>query len=284
MNKDALVVKDLTVSLDNFTLDDISFSVPRGTILGIVGRNGAGKTTLIRTIAGIYDKKAGDIFINGYTVSEEKEYLKQLGIMTETGIFNMFHKVKRIKKMLKKTYDHFDETFFDTYANTLEIDQEKRMLKLSTGDQKKVNLISVMSLNPQVLILDEPTANIDPISKRNIIEMLQTYLENEQKTIVFATHQTELLDKIADYLLIIEKGKVLLSGIKDDILASHFLINVTQDIFKMHFENHCICYKKTITGYDILTQDKPLLDMLKLTYQMPSIEELLFYYVEGAKQ
>ena len=137
-------------------------------------------------------------------------------VMEDDGILNVFLKPKKINKFLKKSFPEFDEQFFLENLNNFGINLKRRLHKMSKGEQKKINILTVMSLNPDVLILDEPTANIDPISKREVISLLQDYL-TENKTIIYSSNQTEELDKIADYVLFLENGNMLLYDTKDNL-------------------------------------------------------------------
>ncbi|NLN51019.1 MAG: ABC transporter ATP-binding protein [Acholeplasmataceae bacterium] len=284
MNNYGLKINKLTVKLNGFTLNEIDFELPKGTILGIVGRNGAGKTTLIRSICGLYEYQSGEVFVNGYSrFSQEKQYLSQMKVMEDDGILNVFLKPKKINKFLKKSFPEFDEQFFLENLNNFGINLKRRLHKMSKGEQKKINILTVMSLNPDVLILDEPTANIDPISKREVISLLQDYL-TENKTIIYSSNQTEELDKIADYVLFLENGNMLLYDTKDNLFDSHFIIAVTEKEFKELWEKEFIGYQKNHFGYEGIVKNKNLIDKYNLTYKLPSIEEIMYYYVKGTRQ
>ncbi len=199
MENSKVIFNNLSIQINDFKVHHLDINLPRGSVLGIVGRNGSGKTTIIKTIAGIYETLEGDIIINGFDrYIDEVNYLKQIGIVNDIGLFNYMAKPKLINKLLKKTYDHFDEHYFQSHLEMFDIDFDKRLNKMSQGERKKVNIIAVLSLQPEVLILDEPMANIDPISKLEITELLENYLKLN-KTIIYSTNQTEELDNLADF-------------------------------------------------------------------------------------
>lgn len=280
MKNKRVVFKDLNVKVDDFSLNNLNIEVESGTILGIVGRNGAGKTTLINAIAGLYNVYSGDILLNGFNrYEEESDYLRQLGIVSDEGILNIMTKPKLVNKVLKKVYDNFDEEYFLSNLEKQEIDLNKRLNKMSTGEVKKVNIITAISLNPNILVLDEPLANIDPVSKIEITELLQDYLK-EDKIIIYSTNQTDELDKIADSLMFLEKGNVLVSGDKEHVLSENFLVTVNEDEFD-NLKQHFIGFRRIELGYVGIINDRDLIDKFNLEYKRPNIEELMYYYIKG---
>lgn len=282
MNKTGIVFDNLIVKINNFTLNNVNLKQEKGTILGIVGRNGAGKTTLIKTLVGLNEVYDGDILIDGISrYNDEEAYLKQLGVVSDRGMFNIFLKPKKIKKLMGKTYSNFDEEFFINHLENQNIDLNKRLSKMSLGEIRKVNIIAVMSLDPNILILDEPLANVDPISKAEITQLLQKYL-TEEKLIIYSTNQTDELDKIADYLLLLEKGNVLLSGEKDNIISTNYIVTLNQKEFDL-IKDSLISFKDNGMNYTGLTLNKELIDKYNLSYKMPNIEELMYYYIVGEK-
>lgn len=271
---------NVAIQINDFKIKNLNVKLPTGTTLGIVGRNGSGKTTIIKAIAGVYELLSGDIIINGQNrYIDEVGYLKQIGIVNDIGLFNYMIKPKLINKLLKKTYIHFDEDYFKKYLLEFDIDFDKRLHKMSQGERKKVNIISVLSLNPKVLILDEPMANIDPISKVEITELLENYLKLGN-TIIYSTNQTEELDRIADYLLFLEKGEVILKGLKENIFNSHYIIDIKEEELNQ-VKKSLIGFKKSDYGYEGLTNIKNLVNDNKYTYRIPKIEDLMFYYIKG---
>lgn len=280
MIKHSVELKDVTIQINDFKVSNLNIKQPEGTVLGIVGRNGAGKSTIVKALAGIYDVLSGDIIINGYNrYIDEEGYLKQIGIVNDAGLFNFTHKPTTICKLLKKTFENFDEDYFIKHLTIFNIDLDKRLHKMSMGERKKVNIVAVLSLNPNVLILDEPMANIDPISKIEITDLLKDYLK-EDKTIIYSTNQTDELDLLADYILFLEKGETLLTGLKEEVINNHYLITVSNEKFSL-LKDFIVGYKKDEMGYICLINDFSLIQKYNLKYSLPKIEELMFYYIRG---
>lgn len=283
MNKYGLTFKDVIVNVGDFKLKDVNFNLPKGTILGVVGRNGAGKTTMINSISGLYNIKEGEILVNNQSIlDDEFLYLKQFSVVNDKGLFNEVLKPKKINRILNKSYDNFNEITFSNLINKFEINMNKRLTKMSMGEQKKVNIAAIISLSPKVLILDEPLSNIDPISKLEIINLLQEYL-NEDKTIIYSTNQTEELDKIADYILFLEKGEVIFFDLKENILDNNFYVLVDNEQFDL-IKDKFVGYLKTSLGYEGIVNNKEILIENNINYKIPSIDQIMFYYLEGRKQ
>lgn len=278
--KNAIEIKNLTVKFDSFKLDNISFSIPKGSILGIVGRNGAGKTTLINSIINTNDNYLGDIYIDSNAIYEDEvKYLKSFSVVPDTILFNPFLKAKVITKIVKKSFSEFRENYFDLNIKKLDVDLNKRFGRLSFGTQKKLMLVLMMSLNRDLLILDEPTAGIDPISKSDLLNLLQEYVLDESKTVILSTHETDGLDYIADYLLFLDKGKIKLFGDKEEIINSHYLVRLNKELITDKIKDNFIYIKEGSFGYTGLTKDYDLILDNNLEYTKPSIKDLMIGYV-----
>lgn len=278
---DYIDIKDLTIKFENFTLDNINIKLPKGTILGLVGKNGSGKTTLIKALAGLVKKDNGVVLINGITkYDDEVAYLKELGIMPEDHFLNEFQKPLKVKKFLKLAYKEFDEEFFINNLEMFEIPLNERIRKLSKGMKKKLELITIMSLKPNLLILDEPTANIDPVSKKEILRLLQDYIIDETKTIIYSTHQTDELDKVADYILLLDKGNNVLFDQKETILDNHYIIKVTNEELKDLNKEDIIGIYQTGNNVDVLMKgnNKKIESSI-----IPTTEDLIYYYSRSGK-
>lgn len=279
----AIKVSDVSLSYKNFSLDNISFEIPKGVILGVIGLNGAGKTTLLNCIANHEKDYTGIIALNNNTVFEDEiEFIQTLTYVPDYSLFNNMLKGKKVYEIIKKTFKEFDDEYFNKYLNLFKIDLNKRLDKLSKGMAIKLKLILLMSLKRDVLILDEPTAGIDPVSKSDIINLFQEYIETGERTIVLSTHQTEYLDKIADYILFIDNGVIKMFDYKDDIINKHFLISLKKDLLTDDLKKRLIYYDNKSLSVEALTNDESLVKELKLDYINPNIEDIMIGYLKVA--
>lgn len=277
-------INDLEVKIGNFKLNDINISIPKGTIFGLVGRNGAGKTTLIKAIANALNKTSGEILLNGYNVVDnEIDYINQLSVSYDHLNVRSQFKPKRIIKILKTTYKNFDEEFMLSNMTKFNIDMNKRLVNNSYGQNKKFSLILAMSLNPEILILDEPTAGIDPLDKILLIEMLQSFIEDESKTLIYSTHIISDLEKIADYIALIDNGNIKFVKEKDHLLEESYLIRLDRNELNKELEASLIGMKEWSLGIVAICKNKALLDKYKIKYVKPNMEDILIHYLEQYK-
>jgi ABC-2 type transport system ATP-binding protein len=218
----------LDARIGTFKLEDITMTVPKGTVMGLLGRNGAGKTTLFKTINGTELKTKGMLEVFGKTYEKDEKGVRTvLSVVYDTVNVNPYTKGKRLLKYMKRWHASFDEAFFDDMTHMFSIDLNKRISALSLGAQKKLMLALALARRPKVLLLDEPLIGIDPIDKRKMTELIQTYMEDENNTVMISSHQVDDLEKIADAITIIDHGKILVSKDKETLLETY--VKVTLD-------------------------------------------------------
>ncbi len=226
----SIEIRNMNAKVGDFTLNDINLSIPKGSITGLVGKNGAGKTTLFKTLNGTYLKTSGDILINSLKFSDsEKEIRTNLAIVYDEINYNPYAKVKLLKKIYRQNHPKFDSEYFDLLIDRFGIDVKKRLVSLSLGMQKKLMVILALSVRPTILLLDEPLIGIDPIDKQDLIKLIQQYMEDENNTIILSSHQVEDIQKIADYIIFLNDGQIMLFEDKE-ILLDSFRIVHTSDI------------------------------------------------------
>ncbi|MNH72497.1 ABC transporter ATP-binding protein YtrB [compost metagenome] len=215
-----LEVNELQKKYPSFLLDRISFHLPQGSITGFIGANGAGKTTTLHSILNIIDYDAGHIVFRGERLTKERNDLKKyIGYM---GNYNKFYdnvKLKVIAQFVSEVYsDHWDPIYYRYLTNNLfELDTNKRVKELSRGMQAKFALTLALSHHPELLILDEPTSGLDPISRDALLDVLFELRQEKNTTILFSSHLTEDMEKIADTILFIDQGKLLLQASQEDL-------------------------------------------------------------------
>jgi ABC-2 type transport system ATP-binding protein len=217
----------LNARIGTFDLEDITMTVPKGTIMGLLGRNGAGKTTLFKTINGTMLMRSGVLEVDGKTYENDEKAIRNiLSVVYDTVNVNPYSTGKRLFNYAKDWFSSFDEAFFDEMVRMFDIDLKKRISALSLGAQKKLVLALALARRPKVLLLDEPLIGIDPIDKRKMTELIQSYMEDEDNTVVISSHQVEDLEKISDAITIIDDGKILLSEDKETLLERYVKVAV----------------------------------------------------------
>lgn len=280
----ALELKNVNATVGNFHLNDISFSLEKGTIMGLVGKNGAGKSTLIKTIGNDIKRSSGTILYDGLFYWEhEVEIKKKLGILYDEDFINTEAKAQDIIKGIKPYYPDFREDFFHHYMKYFELDEKKAYSKFSTGQQKKLLLILTMSLNPEILILDEPTSGIDPADRDEIITILQDFMEDGNHSILFSTHITSDLDRIADSITLIDHGKILLSMETDKLLDTYVVLNALKEQIPPEILKHMVGVKDSSFGLSGLIKLEDGITMETLhaipnaSLTRPNVEELMIH-------
>lgn len=202
-----------------FTLKDISFTLERGYMLGLIGRNGAGKSTLLRILMQNLPRKKGELLIGGYDVATHAAEAKRLiGYVGEDFHFLSKETLRENGRILGMFYPEFDTERYSELLTRFEVGAEKLAGQLSKGETTKAQLAFALAHKPELLLLDEPTGGLDPVVRREFLYVLQSELVDERMSIIFSTHITEDLDKVADYVAMMEKGRLLFYETKDELL------------------------------------------------------------------
>ncbi len=207
----AIEVKNLEVVYPEFTLDKIKFNVPSGSIVGFVGENGAGKTTTIKAIFNLIPHAKGTVSVYGLDNQEQELAIKkQIGVVLDDAFFYEDFTTKEIATVLVKMYHNWDQPYFDELLKAHDITESKVLKELSKGMKAKVKIFAALAHHPRLLILDEPTTGLDPVSRDEILDIFYDFIE-EDKAILFSSHITSDIEKIADSVIFIDQGKVVLT-------------------------------------------------------------------------
>ena len=253
--ENAITVKDLNVKLNGFNLTDINLEIPKGVVAGLIGKNGAGKTTLINSLTDIYIPASGSIMYGDTDLLTEPEKAKaKIGVVYDSLFYPPAYNAVKIARMLAPFYNDFDMDKWESYMDRFGLDKRKRVGQYSKGMQMKFMLSMVFARDPEVLILDEPTAGMDPAARAELMEMIQEFMmENEERTVLFSTHITSDLDKIADYVVLVSDGSVVLTEEKDELLLHYGVIQVSKENMTPKIKEKMIGIKENEFGYIGLT-------------------------------
>ena len=285
--ENAIEIKDLTKKYDGFTLDKVSFNVPKGSIMGFIGQNGAGKTTTINAILNIVKKDEGEIKLLGLD-HEKDEYdaKKQIAAVFDELPFDDRLNAITIDKVLREIFEEWNSETFFNYLDRFSLPRKKKFGKFSKGMKMKLQIASALSHNAKLLIMDEATTGLDPVVRNEILDIFLEYLQNEDHSILMSSHITSDLDKVADSVTFIDKGKVLISGYKDDILYSHGILKCTKDDYKDIAPEDIVSARLNDFGAEVMVADKAECSRKYsgAVIDPATLEDIMLFYVNRSKK
>ena len=217
-----LEVRGLQKRYPAFTLQEVSFAVPQGAIVGFIGRNGAGKSTTLKSILGLVHPDGGQVLFRGEDVREnEKHFKENIGVVLGGIDFYPKKKIRVITDVTRRFYDNWDEKKYRHYLELFAIDEEKRVDQLSSGMRVKYLLALALSHNAVLLILDEPTSGLDPVSRDELMELFRAIVADGTRSILFSTHITSDLEKCATHITFIKDGAIFHSSGLPEFLETY---------------------------------------------------------------
>lgn len=257
MSEQCLELKNVCKSFRDFTLNNISFTLPQGYIMGLVGSNGAGKTTTIQLILNMLEKDTGEILVFGKdNVVSEKEIKQDVGIVFDSIFYVDSWTVKDTEKAVSIFYNNWRHDIFNDILKRFDLPQDKKVGELSRGMQMKLMLACAFSHNAKLLILDEPTSGLDPVTRDEFLEILQDYIKDGERSVLFSTHITSDLEQVADYITLVNQGNMIFTGSMEDLLNSYRLIKGKLRDLTIELEKTIIGLRKTDMGFDGLISAK----------------------------
>ncbi|HBA37943.1 MAG TPA: ABC transporter [Firmicutes bacterium] len=285
--KNAIEIKNLTKRYDSkFQLGPIDLEIPSGEIIGLIGENGAGKTTLIKSILSILKPDTGKINIFGKSIDEDEASIKEeIGVVLDDMFLPEILMPKDINSIMSDVYQNWSRDDFFKYLKEFQIPTDKTIKTLSKGMRKKLEIATALSHHPKLLILDEPTSGLDPVVRSEILDIFLDFISDDEHTILLSTHITTDLEHIADEIIFIDGGKVVLKETKDDIIDNYGILKCDHDYFEKIDKADIVVYKKNKYDYHILVKDaskmeKKYRDCIidKLT-----LEDLMVLMIKGDK-
>lgn len=279
-------VKDVSFQSSAFSINNLSFSIPQGFVTGFIGANGAGKTMIIRMIMDIIEPKQGHISIFGEKIANKPKWIKnKIGFVYSEVYFNQQWTAKKLEKMVSPFYTDWDSQAFKNYLEKFNLPFDEKIKHFSTGMKMKLSLALALSHHAELFILDEPTAGLDPIVRNEVLEILQSELLDEHKTLFISTHIISDLEKIADYLVHIKDGEVIMQGFRHQLQEQYSIVQGDNQDLDEEL-NRLFLYKEVkSTGFVGFTKQAQVFKELfgkKVNIKQPTIEELMIY-IEKSK-
>ena len=214
-----LEINNITKDYKKFKIDNISFNLPKGYIMGFIGANGAGKTTTIKLILNMIKRDSGEIKVFGLdNIREEERIKEQIGVVFDECYYLEDWTLNDVEKAVSMFYKNWNSSIYEKYLKEFNLARDKKVKDLSRGMRMKLMIAVAFSHEAKLLILDEPTSGLDPVARDEFLDILRDYIEDEEKSVIFSSHITSDIEKIADYITYINNGKIIFTGEKDECL------------------------------------------------------------------
>lgn len=273
-----LQVENLSKTYPTFKLDNVSFSLEKGYIMGFIGRNGAGKTTTLKSMLKFVHPESGNVSINGFDIEKDEFAVKNsIGFVSGLDGFYNSKKIKQVTDITKKFFSNWNDEIYKSLLEKFNLDENKFIKNLSAGMKVKYQLALAMSHDAKLLILDEPTSGLDPVSRDELVILFQDYVADGEHSILFSTHVISDLEKCADYITYIKKGKILDSCDVVSFKEKYLLVNGKKEDLTDELKSKLIGLHEHNFGFEgmILKSDKELFAKCEIT--QPSMEEIMVH-------
>ncbi len=280
----AFTVSGLTKTYQDFVLDHVSFSVPSGSIVGLIGENGAGKSTTINAALGLIQKEAGQVSIFGKE-GLDGDTKEEVGAVFDGSNYPEILSPRKLNGVMKRIYRSWDEAAYFRLLKQFSLPPEKRIKQFSKGMKTRLAISVALSHHSKLLILDEATSGLDPVIRDDILDMLLDFVQEEDHSILVSSHITSDLEKIADYIVFIHEGKVVFSKPKDELVEQYGIIKCGAAQFEALDKLDIIVYRKMDYEWQVLVADRVAMKKKypKALIDSASIDEIMLLYVKGER-
>lgn len=279
LEESMLEIENLCKTYPSFALDNVSFKLPKGYIMGFIGVNGAGKTTTIKSILNIVQPDSGTVRVFGKNMAGNEVELKQhIGFMFGASDYYLKTKIKSVSNVIKRFYEEWNEKTYQFYIKRFHIDENKKIGELSSGMKVKLAITYALSHRAKLFLFDEPTSGLDPLARDEMLDLFHEIVEDGEHSILFSTHITSDLDKIADYVLMIKEGKIVANATKDDLISSHTLVSGKRLDLSADLKTRLINYKTNSFGFVGLMKRNDINSSDETKKEVPNLEDIMIYY------
>lgn len=280
----ALQINGLTKEYPGFKLDHVSFTLPCGTIMGLIGENGAGKSTTINAVLDLIRKDEGNILFWGKELSQNPRQLKEdIGVVFD-GI-NFYETLTPVKvgKISAAAYRQWDPAAYKGFLDQFQLPADKEIKTFSKGMKMKLSIAAALSHHPKLLILDEATSGLDPVMRDDILDVFLDFIQDETHSILMSSHITTDLEKVADYITFIHQGKIVFSRPKDELIYNYGILRCGAEDFHRLDPADILAWRKNDYQWDVLVEDKnkAMSRYRSIVIDNPSIDDILLLYVKG---
>ncbi|NGZ77724.1 ABC transporter ATP-binding protein [Saccharibacillus alkalitolerans] len=277
----AVKVEEVSKSYGGFRLDGVSFAVRKGFITGLIGPNGSGKSTLIRMMMQMSRPDGGQIELFGQRLDRDAAQLRErIGYVSDENYFYEHLTLKKMTKIIAPFYKNWDSELFGNYLHRFELPENKKIKELSKGMKMKFSLAVALSHAAELLVMDEPTSGLDPVFRRELLDLLTEQMQDEERTILFSSHITSDLDRIADYLVFVNRGKLVFEESKDEVLERHVLVKGGTELLDADVRTLFLGLRETGVGFEGLMSDRERAERTfgnMALIERPTLEEIVYF-------
>lgn len=285
MYKNAIELKNVTKRYDRFTLDNVSMTVRKGCIMGFVGQNGAGKTTTIRSMLNITGIDSGEIRLLGLDhIAEEQAIKERIAAVFDELPFHEVFTAADMSHIFEGIYPTWDKAVFSGYLERFGLSTKQKIGKYSKGMKMKLQIACALSHGAELLIMDEATTGLDPVARDEILHIFQEYLLDGERSILMSSHITSDLEKIADMVTFIDKGQVLLTGYKDEIVESHGILKCSREDVQSIDPEEIVSVRTNDFGTEVMVNDRYNADRYGFPCDKASLDDIMLFYVHKGEK
>lgn len=280
--ENAIELKGVTKRYEGFTLDHINFEVPKGCIMGFIGQNGAGKTTTIRSLLNITDIDEGEIKLLGLDhIKDETEIKRRIAVVFDELPFHDIFNAKDMARIFEGLYPEWDNAVYSQYLERFQLPIKKKIGQFSKGMKMKLQIACALSHNAELLVMDEATTGLDPVVRDEILHIFMEYMQNGERSVLMSSHITSDLEKIADSIAFIDKGRLLLTGYKDEIIEKHGILKCSKEELSELDKSDIVSVRINSYGAEVMLSDR---ETAAYKYNgaiidPASLDDIMLYYV-----
>ena len=279
MNTNAIEVRGLTKRYERFSLDAVSFTLPSGCIMGLIGENGAGKSTTIRLLLGLAKRSDGEVRVLGEDPeTAEPEFREELGVVMDECPFPESFTCRDVGRVLAAVYRHFEPEEFAKMCGSFGLDNKQRIKDYSRGMKMKLSIAAALSHGARLLLLDEPTSGLDPVARDELLDILLDFIQDERRSVLISSHILSDLEKACDYITFIHKGRSIFSEEKDLLLDKYVLAKGSEREIAALDPDRVVGVRRGQFGCEALVERGA---EGGLVTERAGIEDIMLYYIKG---
>jgi len=274
----ALAVRGLSASVGTFALRDLTFELPTGYVMGFVGPNGAGKTTTIRCLLGMVRPDSGEVEVLGHRLPAPDAIRQDIGVVVDHTCYVEDWRLPDVERALRPFYPRWDGARYRELLTQFGLDPAHRVKELSRGMAMKLTIAVALSHHARLLVLDEPTSGLDPVARDDLLGILGDFLDDEGHSVLFSTHITTDLERIADYVTVIHEGRLVRTGTKDELVDGYRLVRGGPDDAPDAAEVQLIGARRHASGFEALVRREDV-ELLRpgLVVEPPTLDEIVVH-------